>query len=199
MGSGGHRTPPKIKTGFPAFEQRVKTVLWQRIVGPDKDRPDYNQWKASIEEWRTDKGVGRRQAIVNASLPFDCLVEIIADYDLTQYGVAKVKDTAKSAAIPSQGKKQSYRENLRWAIDAAGKRIRTKEEPDECPNDSAWYLYVQAIQDPKDFLAKVGQIEAKSSAKEELEEDDRKQATKSIEEIDEMLATLEEEKSDGKE
>ncbi len=194
---GGHKTPQTPKTGFPGFEQRVKAILWRRIVGPEKERPDYDKWKSSIDEWFIKKGVGRRQAVVNASLPFDCLVATIADYDLSQYGVQSVKKSAKSVAIPSLSKKQSYRENLRWAIDAAGKSKRSREEPEECPNDAAYYLYKQAMDDPKDFLAKVGQIEAKSSAKEELDEDDRKQATKSIDEIDEMLAALEEDEENN--
>lgn len=196
--SGGHKTPQAIKAGFPGFEQRVKSLLWRRTVGSPKTRPEYDKWKASIEEW-VNNGTERRQSVVNASLSFDCLVEIISDYDLTIYGVPKVKEKAKSVAMICLDKKQSYRENLRWATDAAGHYMRTKEDPNECPNNSAWYLYVQAIQDPKDFLAKVGQIEAKSSAREELDEDEKRQATKSIDEIDEMLESLEEkeeEKSD---
>ncbi len=187
----------QIKTGFPGFEQRVKTLLWGRMRGPEKERPDYVEWQRLIKEWKDEKKVGRRQAVVNASLAFDCLSVIIADYDLTQYGIPGSEKNPKSLSIPSEGINQSYRENLRWAQAAAGKFMRTKEEPETCPNDAAYYLYQQAIQDPKDFLSKVGQVEAKSTSQDEIEEDDRKQATRSIDEIDEMLATLdEEEKND---
>ena len=180
----------KPKAGFPGFEHRVKSLLWGRTIGPKKDRPDYIRWENIVKELQKE-GVNRRQAIVNASLTFDCLSAIIADYNLSQYGVSNTSMNAKvTVSVSSKDVKQSYRENLRWAIDAAGKFMRTREEPDDCPNDAAYYLYKQAIQDPKDFLQKVGQVEVKVSSREELEEDDRKQATKSIKEIDEMLATL---------
>ena len=184
--------PSQIKTGFPGFEHRIKSLLWRRTRGPNKSRPDYDKWNQLIEEWQTKRGASRRQAIVNASLAFNCLADIIADYDLTQYGIKKANESAE-VSVPSKGIKQSYRENLRWAVDAAGREMRTGESPATCPNDAAFYLYRQAKEDPKDFLAKVGQVEIKASSKEELEEDDRKQATKSIKEIDEMLAALEEE------
>lgn len=191
--SGGHKTPQKEKTGFAGFEQKAKSVLWRRIVGPKKERPDYVQWKSSIEDWISKREVSRNQAVVNASLLFDCLIPVIAEYDLTEYGIEKAKKNTRSVAIPSLNVKQSFRENLRWAINAAGKQMRTKERPEECPNDAAWYLYQQALGDPKDFLAKVGQAEAKASVKEEIEENEKRQATRSIEDIDEMLASLEEE------
>ncbi len=187
----------QIKAGFQGFEQRVKTLLWSRMRGPKKERPDYDEWRRLIVEWKDEKKVGRRQAVVNASLAFDCLSVIIADYDLTQYGVSGFSKGPESLSIPSDNIKQSYRENLRWAIEAAGKFMRTKEKLETCPNDAAYYLYQQAIQDPKDFLQKVGQVEAKSTCQDEIEEDDRKQATKSISEIDEMLETLNEEEENG--
>jgi len=184
----------QIKAGFPGFEHRVKSLLWGKIVGPKNDRPDYIRWENLVKELQEEEGVNRRQAIVNASLTFDCLSVIIADYNLSQYGVPNTSINAEATvSVSSRDVRQSYRENLRWAIDAAGKFMRTKEEPKTCPNDAAYYLYQQAIQDPKDFLGKVGQVEVKASSQEEIEENDRKQATKSIEEIDEMLATLEEE------
>ncbi len=184
----------RIKSGFPGFEHRVKSLLWGRKKGPKNDRPDYIRWENLVKELQEEEGVNRRQAIVNASLTFDCLSVIIADYNLSQYGVPNTSINAEvTVSVSSRDVKQSYRENLRWAHDAAGKFMRIKEEPDDCPNDAAYYLYQQAIQDPKDFLGKVGQVEVKASSQEEIEENDRKQATKSIEEIDEMLATLEKE------
>ncbi len=203
MRPGGHKTPQTVKSGFQGFEQRVKALLWGRMRGPNKERPDYVEWKRLVDGWKDEKLVSRRQAVVNASLKFDCLSEIIADCDLTEYGISRSgkssgpESDSESLAIPNENIKQSYRENLRWAISAAGKFLRTGDEPKTCPNDAAYYLYRQARRDEKDFLAKIGQVEAKSTSQDEIEEDDRKQATKSINEIDEMLATLdEEEKSD---
>lgn len=183
----------QIKAGFPGFEQRVKAALWIRVVGREKKRPDFDEYKRLVEEWRNEKGVGRRQAVVNASLTFDKLAVIIADYDLTQYGVPKSKSDTESSSIHSDNVKQSYRENLRWAISAAGKQKRTGEDPETCPNDAAYYLFRQAKDDPKDFLSKIGQVESKSTSQDEISEDERRQATRSINEIDEMLETLNEE------
>jgi len=61
----------------------------------------------------------------------------------------------------NEEKEQTYRENLNWAISAAGEFLRTNREPGKCPNNIAWFLYKQAIAEPKDFMAKVTQIESK--------------------------------------
>jgi predicted transcriptional regulator len=87
------------------------------------------------------------------------------------------------------GRELSYRENLNWAISAAGEHSITRMHPKDCPNNTAWFLYKQALKEPKDFMAKFGQVESKSDSG----ENDRlvKQGTKhSIEEIDAFLKGL---------
>jgi hypothetical protein len=92
-----------------------------------------------------------------------------------------------------ENKEQTYRQNLRWAIDAAGDFHRTGHKPKGCPNNSAWFLYVQAVKDPKDFLGKIGQVESKG------EDDPNKElrifTQHSIEEIDVFLESLQQEES----
>lgn len=77
----------------------------------------------------------------------------------------------------------SLRENAQWAIAAAGEFLRTGQPPKECPNDSAYFMYLQATSNPKEFFAKFSQIESKvldvSTFKRECE--------RSIEEIGEMI------------
>ena len=86
-----------------------------------------------------------------------------------QYGISKSAVRGYCKFAPSskenvfiEGKEQSYRENLSWAMEAAGKFLCTDQKPTECPNHSAYFLFKQAINEPKDFMAKVGQIESKN-------------------------------------
>ncbi len=83
----------------------------------------------------------------------------------------------------------SYKENLRWAIETAGNFLRTKKPPIECPNNSAWYLYIQAVKEPKDFLAKLGQIEVKEKEDQGVT-DLAKECVKNEDEITKFLEEL---------
>jgi hypothetical protein len=69
--------------------------------------------------------------------------------------------------VQSEGKIQSYRENLQWAMDAVGNFMRTEIEPKTCPNDAAWFLYQQAKSEPKDFMSKIASMESKIDQSEE--------------------------------
>ena len=93
--------------------------------------------------------------------------------------------------VQSLGKEQTYRENINWALTAAGAFLRTREKPTECPNDAAWFLYNQACDEPKDFLAKVGAVEkgAESSDDPEI----KKSTRKTLAEIETFLEKLDEE------
>jgi hypothetical protein len=102
--------------------------------------------------------------------------------------------------VECKGLKQTYRDSLRWAIEAAGKWKGEKEKPTICPCWTAWYLYEQAIDDPKDFLGKVGQVESKGDADSEAQQSARLAGARSVAEIDGMLAELEiEEESEDEE
>jgi hypothetical protein len=103
-------------------------------------------------------------------------------------------DEESNAKITSEGKQQSYRENLAWAIDAAGEFIRTKNAPKTCPNNSAWFLYCQAIKDPKDFHAKVSSIE--KGADDALDKEVIKSTRKTLGEIEHFLERLDEKEKD---
>ena len=84
------------------------------------------------------------------------------------------------------GVQQTHRENLQWAMNAAGEFMRTGQSPVKCPNNSAWFLYVQAVDEPKDFLAKVTSVESKADDGESTRQ--VKESTKnSLEEINAFL------------
>jgi len=78
---------------------------------------------------------------------------------------------------------QTLRENAQWAIAAAGEKHRTGRNPTECPNNSAYFMYLQAVDNPKDFFAKFSQIEGKSSEVSTF----KRACQLSIKEIDEMI------------
>jgi hypothetical protein len=88
--------------------------------------------------------------------------------------------------IVFEDKDQSYRDNLKWAINAAGLYLRSKKKPKSCPNNAAWFLYQQALNEPKDFLTKVSQVESRVDGG-ESERELKKSTRHSIEEINSFL------------
>jgi len=108
------------------------------------------------------------------------------------------KPTAKEFTpnrVESEGRKQTYRENINWALGAAGEYLRTKARPKMCPNDSAWFLYCCAIEEPKDFLAKVSAVE--KSAEEVGGSEIKKSTRKSLVEIETFLEMLDGEEEES--
>jgi hypothetical protein len=103
--------------------------------------------------------------------------------------IAKLKrdELHDEAEIVSENRAQSHRENLAWAIDAAGRHLRTGEAPQIVPNNAAFFLYKQAIDEPKDFLTKVNQLELKRT---EQQNTHKKACEKTIAEIDDILAAM---------
>ena len=101
-------------------------------------------------------------------------------------GVSGIED------IQSEDIKQTFREDLAWAIQAAGLKLRTKESPTKCPNDSAFFLYQQAVENPKDFLTKFAQIEGRSGDSDEDKETSRV-CKRAIFEIEEQLTAMDDE------
>ena len=175
------------------FEREAKTILWRRIRGTDKARPDYDRWKTRIAEISVQEGISRREAVLQASQEETCLAPLMNEYDFESYGVIGTPQIMEGGGgTICRNEELSYRENLRWALDAAGEFQRTKNYPVECPNNSAWYLLTQAIEDAKDFLAKLGQVEVKASERDILVEDTQRHGKQSIKDLDDQLATLNE-------
>ena len=183
------------------FAKRVKSVLWRQDTGK-KERIKYETWQVRVEELESKDGAGytHSQAIVQASKDYPCLARLFREYDLKEFDPNPESHPAirqfseagvDSGGVVCEGKKQSYRDSLRWAIDAAGAFLRTGEQPVVCPCDAAWYLYEQAKSEPRDFLGKVGQAEMKSSGETEAQKGARASARRSITDLDNMLATLE--------
>jgi hypothetical protein len=93
--------------------------------------------------------------------------------------------------VENEGRIQTYRDNLTWAMNTAGEYSRTKVHPTTCPNNAAWFLYQQALNEPKDFMAKVSQIESKIQDNDEVSVIKRS-AKKTLDEITAFLTALDE-------
>lgn len=207
--AGGAKKPTRPKQAAPAtsmveFKKRAKSILWRQESGNDKDRKTYYSWMKKIEDFEKG-GMNAQQATIQASKDFSCLARLFREYDISgndphpdshpqiqQYG-----QQAPMEGIECEGRDQSHRENLMWAIAAAGKLLRTGDAPETAPNDAAYFLYRQACDDPKEFLGKFTQVDMRSG--DDLEEHRlaKKSGQRSIEEINEMLQTLTEGESDG--
>lgn len=181
------------------FAQRARSILWRQDKA--KEKPTYNSWKTRVEALESKDGGGltRNQAVVRASKEFPCLNRLFREYNVVDHDPNPDSHPAvqhwgkpATAATPTfcEGKEQSYRESLRWAIESAGTYLRTGVQPASCPCDAAWYLYRQAVDEPKDFLAKLGQIESKVDLEAQGKSNIRKESGRSIAEIDSFLEEL---------
>ena len=181
-----------------SFASRVRSVLWRQDSGEDKKT--YEDWKSRVSELESDDGAGmtHNEALVRASKEYPCLTRLFREYDVADFDPnpeshPQIQHFGQKPAIvaTSEGREQSYRDNLRWAIETAGTYMRTGNHPSTCPNDAAWYLYRQAIEEPKDFLSRVGQVESKGDNEAEEQRLSRKSGQRSLAELNEMLDTLE--------
>jgi len=115
-------------------------------------------------------------------------------------GRPRKKAEPKSEAAPgarqpvrSLNEDLPYKDNLKWAIDAAGRHSRIGEWPETCPNDSAYYLFTRAVEDPKDFAAKFQQHETKAGS---TSKSKNVAALKSVRELTQLLRMISEEPDD---
>ncbi len=190
---------PAAATGsqIKLFASRVRSILWRQ------DREKYNEWSNRVA-WLSSKEGGdytESQAVIRASKEFPALELLFREYDVSEFDPNP--ESHPRIVHPSPGGitnydsiecedvKQSYRDSLRWAMDAAGAKLRSGELPEKCPNDIAFYLFRQAIEEPKDFMQKVSQMELKVDRDDEDRQNFRKDARKSVAEIDDYLEELE--------
>ncbi len=193
----------KISKHLREFHQRARSVLW-RLDPKDSGKEKYHAWEARIEELQKESGCQYGEAVIRASKEYPSLYRLFREYDVREFDPspeshAMVRHFGESARasvtdgeevdVVIQDQDLSYRDNLSWAMAAAGEFLRTKQNPGLCPNDSAWFLYVQAVEAPKEFMAKVGQIESKNDEGEGRREL-IKGGRRSIRELDAMLDEL---------
>lgn len=198
------KAKPATESDMKAFASRVRQILWAQEKGKEQGK-SYEKWKARVWLLEAPEGGGLKhtEAIIRASKEFPCLTRVFSEYDVRKFDSdpeshAHIRHVGTPAAredsVECEGIEQTYRDSLRWAIEAAGWTSRTGGRPTSCPCDAAWYLYEQAVADPKDFLAKVGQVESKGDAELAEKRNSRIAGARSIAEIDTMLSELESER-----
>ncbi len=209
------KTRPSAATGSQVklFASRVKSILWRQDVTTEKKA--YKEWSERVE-WLSSKeggGYTRSQAVIRASKEYPCLERLFGEYDVSEFDPnpeshprivhPRPEGILNFEEIVCHDVKQSYRDSLRWAIEAAGAKLRLNRLPETCPNDTAFYLFRQAIEEPKDFMQKISQMELKVDKEDEALQNSRRSSKRSVEEIDSYLEELEIEeeriRKDGKE
>ncbi|KKM88754.1 hypothetical protein LCGC14_1255620 [marine sediment metagenome] len=191
-----HRNTPS--TLFKKFAQSVRMILWRE----NKVR------KLLLEQWEARKlelkegGLTDKQAIVMASKDFHCLHPLFLQYPVNEFDpnpdshphIHMHGEEIKLDGIECDEHELTHAENFQWAMNAAGIYFRMKEPPKKCPNNSAYFLYRQAIDDGNTFMAKYQQMMLdKAKNPNPGDESIKRGARQSIEEISSMLDTLGEE------
>lgn len=156
-------------------------------------RADFVEWQEAITALEKE-GMARRDAILQASENYKCLeTPLDALYD-EEEAVERERIEAEdgvSGGIKVGKKRQPYIQNVRWAVNAAGKARLSKVLPKQCPNYLSWYLYEQAMEDPAKFTALLNAVETKQKEdKDEFREQVKRDSDKSIKQIDQLLAEI---------
>jgi len=203
---GVKRAKPIKQTGsgINAFAKRARSILWRQ--DHSREKPTYDKWEARVRELQEQSECSKSQAIVRASKEFPCLTRLFKEYDVRDFDPnpeshPEIKHYGDKPTLQQgvfcEGIEQSYKDSLRWAIQAAGAYLRTGKSPKTCPCDAAWYLYRQAIEEPRDFMGRISQIEAKGDPEEADRRSMRKKSARSISEIDAYLDEIDKETGYG--
>lgn len=190
-------------TTIEKFAKAVRKTLWP--IGAH-NHTEYHAWNDRVAELKKEKGYTTPQAQVQAAKEQPACLTLFEHYDVADYDpepgshddaeacMQRKRDNRVQEAGNVQNEEidQSHRDNLTWAMEAAGRFRRTGEEPASCPNDSAYFLYRRAIEEPKEFLARINQLELKKT----VDSGEAKAARKSIEELSLMLESLTEEEEE---
>jgi hypothetical protein len=189
--TGGLSPPAAMKE----FRKRARSILWRQ---DGKDKKVYDRFERLIQEFIKDGAMTPDQAVVEAAKDFQCLKKLFREFDVVEYDPhpeshpdTPAPEKERKSTIRNEGKELSYRENISWALTAAGEYLRKDIEPKSCPNDQAYFLFIQAKEQPKEFMQRLGQVESKGDDGREKTRLARKSSRRAAEEIDVMLAELE--------
>jgi len=186
-------------TNLRKFSSEARSILWREENGINERHPLYHGWKDAVEEFKSKHKCSLGAAIIQVCKNYKQLWPLFRRYNVEQFdkypeshpGITAYRNLRKKekaiAKIRNEGVEQSHRQNLSWAISAAGENARTGVDPESCPNDAAYYLYMQAIESPKEFLARFTAIESKAN---DGDAPNRLASERSIGELDSMLDTI---------
>lgn len=158
------------------------------------DKAKYEHWLSRVEYFEGN-GYSLNEAQVRAAKEFRECWPFFREYDIKHLDrepdshpdILFFGEEKKTREIVCLDQEMSYRDALRWAASAAGMHLRTGSDVYECPNDTAYYLYLVALNDPKDFMTKMGTVENREDAEDMLERSTRKHTERSVSEIDKWL------------
>jgi hypothetical protein len=199
-GGGAAKRAAGEETEYRKFQKEATEIL-RALPHDGRERDAYRTWCDYIKSLRDEK-FSATTATIQASKCFAVLRPLFLKYDVEEHdplpeshdGITHKKDLksggSKAAAVRSEDRELSYRENLRWAATAFGHHLRTKDHPTTTPNDFAWFLYTMAIEEPKDFMAKVASLEGRADDDSGDEQAMRREVTRSVAQIDSMLEGL---------
>ena len=185
---------PKPNVGtIKDFVSRVRSVLW----GIDQNQ--YEHWLTRVEFFQDTAGYTLSEAQVRAAKEFHACRPFFREYDIRQFDkepgshpdILFFGDEKRERQVVCRDEPLTYREALRWAVSAAGMHLRTGQEIYDVPNDMAYYLYQQALADPKDFITKLGTSENREDSDDILERNTRKFSERAVSEIDRWLNEIE--------
>lgn len=191
---------------------RIESNDVQELVGRVQDalmsssQEKYEGWITRVAHFQA-KGYSLEEAQVCATKEIESCKYILADYDVRHldrdpdsHTDVAYKGDANRSRVVCLNKDINYRGCMRWAAANAGMYMRTKVHPSEVPSDLAFFLYNMALDEPKDFAAKLNQTESREDTETQLEKDTRKQTDRSVAEIDRWLNEIDKQrKEDGEE
>lgn len=187
---------PKIPaTAFREFQKRCRSILW-RADGGRAEKPTYDKWQARIKELMDlDSELKQEEATVRASKEFPILLRLFKEYDLTEFDpnpdlfpVKAATDEDDEDVVPCADLEQTWLDDLRWANQAAGRRLRTGKDPSSCPNDRAWWLYRMALEESKEFFNRLQQAEREATQANAAKVAGMGAEQVAMDQIDQMLA-----------
>ncbi|MCW4048269.1 MAG: hypothetical protein NWE89_00900 [Candidatus Bathyarchaeota archaeon] len=193
--AGKMPTPGMPPVSIVEFRSRARKILWRLNTG--KEKVQYDRWKAMCKDLKGQDGMSADQAIVQASKSFDALKPLFATCDVSALDpnpgshadIVHYKEDSDRLTTKCLDKKLSNQDNLKWAIEAAGKFLGERIEPEECPNWAAYYLYNQARSDPNNFTGKY--LTTVSKIDDDKDDELRRRAGKrAVAEINEMIEIL---------
>lgn len=188
------------------FTKEARSLLWRMDDGVAEQKVNYHKWQARIKELQEESGLEKKVATVQAAKEFSILLPLFRKFNISKYDldlddkgrVGPAVSQEKLKEIVNENKKLSRLEEIEWACEAAGNFKRTGEMPETCPNDAAFFLLEQAIEEGKHFLDKVVQMTCKNMDAADQQRKANLSGRRCIEEIEAMLEIIEKKKEPEK-
>jgi len=192
---------------YQSFVKQVRSSLWRHDGG---SKIEYNRWGALVKRLASRGPYTEQEAVIEASKDFPLLHRLFREFDvkaddlhlgsnprihhLVDIQAERLNgENLTHPDIQCDERETSYKDQIEWALARAGEHAATGREPDFCPNWGSYYLYVQARDNNKEFMSRLGQIQTKREEDSDEKKLNKKNTKRSIDEINEMLDSLDSE------